>query len=311
MKHKVLMLAVVAAAATASQAQELPSEMARMVRELQAPVALPRLAVESRVTKGAPYSAEAVTEFEQVLSDGNRISRRTVARIFRDSEGRTRREQTNRSPDGKETVSISIVDPVAQASHTLDPEARIAYRSGAVLAGPAIVGPSGMGSGGGARGGGRGGGGGAIGQPPPPPAATATAEVRPRVAPAVVPPEMPGGGAGRGSTAPNKEELGQQVMEGVMVEGTRTTTVIPAGAVGNVKEIRVVSEQWMSVDLGVLVATKHSDPRTGETTYRLTNIVRAEQDRSLFEVPPDYTIQSGGGGRGGRGGGQAPAGIRQ
>jgi hypothetical protein len=316
MKHKVLIFVVVAAAMAAIQAQEQPPpEMRRAVAELQTTVSsFQRLAVESTVTKGAPYSAEAVTEFQQVLSDGNRISRRTVVRIYRDSEGRTRREQTTRTADGKESVSISIVDPVAQASFTLDPESRTAYRSGAtVIAMPTVVSPSGMGSG--ARGGrgAAGGGGGAVG-PAAPPAAVpvtttpATAEGRPRVAPAIVPPEMP-----RSVTGPaniiNKEELGQRLIEGVMADGTRTTTVIPAGAIGNAQDIKIVSEQWMSPDLGVLVGTKHSDPRSGETTYRLTNIIRAEQDRSLFEVPPDYTIQAGrGGGRGGRGGGGgAPA----
>jgi hypothetical protein len=37
--------------------------------------------------------------------------------------------------------------------------------------------------------------------------------------------------------------------------------------------------------------TRHSDPRVGETTYRLANIGRAEPDRSLFQVPSDYTVQ--------------------
>ena len=37
--------------------------------------------------------------------------------------------------------------------------------------------------------------------------------------------------------------------------------------------------------------TKHSDPRSGDTTYRLTNVVQAEPARSLFEVPADYTLK--------------------
>jgi hypothetical protein len=36
------------------------------------------------------------------------------------------------------------------------------------------------------------------------------------------------------------------------------------------------------------VLSRHSDPRFGETTYRLTNIVRGEPDRALFEVPADF-----------------------
>ena len=94
-----------------------------------------------------------------------------------------------------------------------------------------------------------------------------------------------------GDSETTSEDLGQQVIEGVLATGQRTTTVIPAGAIGNVQPIKVVSEQWTSPDLKVLVLTKHSDPRNGDTTYRLSNIVRAEPDRSLFAVPPDYTVK--------------------
>ena len=76
-----------------------------------------------------------------------------------------------------------------------------------------------------------------------------------------------------------------------MPRGTRTTTTIPAGTIGNEQPILIVAEQWFSPDLKVLVMTKHSDPRTGETTYRLTNIVQTEPARSLFEVPADYTLK--------------------
>jgi hypothetical protein len=88
-----------------------------------------------------------------------------------------------------------------------------------------------------------------------------------------------------------REELGQQTIEGVPAVGTRSTTEIAAGAIGNEQPIKIVSEQWYSPELQVLVLTKHSDPRTGETTYRLTGIVRAEPARSLFDIPPDYTLQ--------------------
>ena len=91
-----------------------------------------------------------------------------------------------------------------------------------------------------------------------------------------------------------KEDLGQQNIEGVMATGTRTTTVIPAGEIGNAQEIRIVSEQWFSEDLQVLVMTRHSDPRSGENVYRLQNILRAEPDQTLFSVPTDYTIQQRG-----------------
>jgi hypothetical protein len=137
---------------------------------------------------------------------------------------------------------------------------------------------------GGGGGGGRGGRGGAAAPAAAPPGVIGTAVAPSGVAPARV---------AEGDDQPAKEELGQKAIEGVMAEGTRTTTTIPAGKIGNAQAIRVVSESWFSPDLQVLVMTRHSDPRSGETVYRLTNIIRGEQDRSMFEVPADYTIQEG------------------
>ena len=65
-------------------------------------------------------------------------------------------------------------------------------------------------------------------------------------------------------------------IEGVRAEGTRTTMTIPAGQIGNELPINIVSERWFSPDLKVLVMSRQSDPRFGETTYRLTNLSRAE-----------------------------------
>src|SRR5262249_13726535 len=49
---------------------------------------------EEAVVRGAPYSAEATTTMTQTLADGTRIERTTYTKVFRDSEGRLRREQT-------------------------------------------------------------------------------------------------------------------------------------------------------------------------------------------------------------------------
>src|SRR6185369_9466092 len=88
-----------------------------------------------------------------------------------------------------------------------------------------------------------------------------------------------------------KEQLGKQIIEGVEVEGTRTTVTIPAGDIGNERPIEIVSERWYSPELQLVVMTRHSDPRFGETTYKLTNINRTEPVKSLFEVPPGYTVK--------------------
>lgn len=90
--------------------------------------------------------------------------------------------------------------------------------------------------------------------------------------------------------APEAEKLGTQLIEGVEAEGTRTRFTIPAGQIGNELPIHVVAERWYSSDLKVLVMSRHSDPRFGDTTYRLTNITRFEPPPHLFEIPSDFTI---------------------
>lgn len=274
--------------------------------------AVERMAVESRITPGAPYAAESVTESVQVLSDGNRIARKTMARVYRDSEGRTRREQLSSAGD---VQSVSINDPVAGSTYVLNPADRTAQRNHAFVAvspargrgsvtaartadtGVVAVIPNESGEaarrrevetaavaaagGGGGRGGGSGSGTGSGG--------AAYAVVYPAEGVSLPRIVAPGGFAGGGNVS--REDLGTQVVEGVAATGTRMTTTIAAGAIGNEQPILIVSEQWFSPELKVLVMTKHNDPRTGETTYRLTNIVQTEPARSLFEVPADYTLK--------------------
>jgi hypothetical protein len=258
--------------------------------------------VESRITAGAPYSAEAQTESVQVLADGNRIVKKNTTRIFRDSEGRTRREQMN--SNGADADSINISDPVAGATYVLNPQTRIAFHNGVVIATPsgtamAAVSPGGRGS--------------RISTTRNPDGSVTVtaseiltdAQKREREVQAATV-SAGAGGRGRGGAGgavfpagvprleagqTKREDLGQQTIEGVVATGTRSTTMIPAGAIGNEQPIQIVSEQWFSPDLKVLVLTKHSDPRVGETTYRLTNIIRNEQPRSMFEVPSDYTVR--------------------
>ena len=97
-----------------------------------------------------------------------------------------------------------------------------------------------------------------------------------------------------GSQGGKEESLGQKLIEGVMADGKRVTTTLAAGAIGNQAPITVTSEQWFSPDLEILVMTRHSDPRSGETSYTLTNIIRAEPQAGLFDLPSDYTIVGSG-----------------
>jgi hypothetical protein len=86
------------------------------------------------------------------------------------------------------------------------------------------------------------------------------------------------------------EALGTQMMEGLLVTGSRTTTTIPTGAQGNDRAMVIVNEQWVSKDLRLTLLAKTSDPRTGDRTMRVTSVDRNDPDPSLFEVPADYTV---------------------
>ncbi len=83
----------------------------------------------NKTVKSAPFSATAETEFTQTLANGSKITRKNRALIYRDSEGRTRRDQTlshvgpfATSEDAPQMVFIS--DPVAGTNYMLDPRSR-------------------------------------------------------------------------------------------------------------------------------------------------------------------------------------------
>ncbi len=250
-----------------------------------------------KVVTGAPYSAQAVTESVQTLSDGNRIVNKSTAAVYRDSEGRTRREQTLRAvgafANGGESPQVVFInDPIAGTSYTLDPRTRVARKMPPMHFKFQFKVPAPGEDKGGA----------AVEAPPPYRVEAGRVESR-RV-------EIERGEMGRAEmgikAAPdtqftwgwrdhvsNSESLGKQIVEGVEAEGTRSTVTIPAGEIGNERPIEIVNERWYSPELQTAVMTRHSDPRFGESTYRLTNIDRSEPAKSLFEVPSDYTLKSG------------------
>jgi hypothetical protein len=206
-----------------------------------------------KIIAGAPYSATVTTEMTQVLGDGNRIVNKTTASLARDSQGRTRREETM-GMAGPWQVNgpklVFIEDPTSQTNYVLDPSKQTAM----------VLKLTGFNAAGGEAG--------------------FKVEYE---------------GRGPGGNQPEEvktESLGTQVMEGVSAEGKRVMHTIPAGKIGNTQPIEITSEVWTSPDLQVVVMSKHSDPRFGETTYQLTGIQRAEPDHSLFEIPPGYTVKN-------------------
>jgi hypothetical protein len=214
-----------------------------------------------KVVKGAPFSAVAVSESTQTLADGNHIARKTQTNLYRDSEGRFRKEVTlpaigPLAASGLPHSLVMINDPVAGTNYVLEVEEKIARKL------PAPGHMENIRTEGGPKGG--------------------SGNIGYRTFNA-------------GSEASvKKESLGTQTIDGVSAEGTRYTRTIAVGEIGNEKAITVVSERWYSADLQIEVKSTHSDPRFGETTYTLTNVQRQEPAAALFTVPADYTVKEGG-----------------
>jgi len=278
--------------------------------------------------KGAPFSAEAISENVQTLADGNRIVRRSVTRLYRDSEGRIRREEMPTQLGVPGAVvdiprTVSINDPVAGRRYTLYPKDQTYHettiRSDAELKQRAEemkqrteamkqqrdalrqmsdqdrakreeerskqpgtfidIGPKEA-------------------------AAAQKAEMKKEIENQIekqikvetkmdikVKTEMDQQ-KDQQKDDPNRrvESLGSQNIEGVTAEGARTTTIIPAGKVGNEQPIEVVYEKWYSSELQMIVYSKLTDPRVGVQVYHLTNINRVEQPIYLFQPPSDYRL---------------------
>jgi len=234
--------------------------------------------IDDTPVKGVPFCATVSTEHTQVFGDGNRIHTTDTSSLCRDSAGRTRREASlnlmGAAPEKSGMKMITIVDPVAGFRYVLDPEAKIARKMPL---------PPGL-----AR----------LGHPP------GIAEKADHVM--VLRTEEASSEAGPGSPnvlyrnvfvskgqksdqlPPASENLGDQTIEGIHATGTRITTTIPAGKMGNEQPIVVTSERWYSPELKATVLTKHNDPWSGELKTQFTNVNTSEPDSSLFTVPSDY-----------------------
>jgi len=222
------------------------------------------------VVKNAPYAADIVTETTRALPDGNRIHQTVTAHFCRDSEGRTRREQSLGGLSGLAIAAgqrqvVTINDPVAAVNYALDPAAKTGTRS---VAGQWRAGRM---------------------QPGANTRAPGSSPRRPADQ-AALPPRMHGAAADRNVKT---ESLGRQTIEGVPADGTRNTITIPAGQMGNEQPIQIVTETWYSPDLQTNVLFKRTDPFSGETVTRVSNISRNEPAPSLFQVPADYQITDG------------------
>ena len=253
-----------------------------------------------------------MTENTQSLPDGNRIRNSNTTSYARDGEGRTRREVTiggiGPFSGGATHKTIFIHDPIGRVDYILDPQNKTVRKVILPANGNFKVAADSAGKGNGVV---------AFARRAEAPRERVDVMVeRGPTSPVVMerfpaPPGLmtaqgEGGVAFTRSTAiagvavagsPNSnmktESLGKRIIEGVEAEGTRSVTTIAAGEIGNERPIEIVDETWYSKELEALVYSRHADPRTGETSYRLTNIRRGEQPMDLFEVPVDYKVHEG------------------
>lgn len=257
-------IAILAFAVLAASAQDnvffKGAAEARSITTADGANGLVRFEFEGKTVTGAPYSAQAVTESTQVLADGNRITRKTTSSVARDSMGRTRREQNLDfvgpwATTGKPPTMLLINDPVSGTRYSLNSNSHSAVKmpGGVEMEGKVRMGVR-------------------LKQE-----AEHNASFTVSAAPA-------------SQTPPKVESLGSQTIGGVMAEGKRVTETIPAGRIGNERDINIVSETWYSPDLQTVVMSKNSDPRSGDVVYTLTNITRAEPDPALFQIPADYKV---------------------
>ena len=271
------------AAASLSLAQE-PSQIKDVRVELRHPgpgghgtfqFIAAEAGMPGKTVAGAPYSADSVTETVQILADGTRIVRKNTARLYRDSQGRTRDERTIEalgpwaSSTGATRV-ITITDPVAKEIYVLNEKEKTAdkIKMPDLSAAPKIAGERHFN----------------VMTAPPPGALAGGVMVNQRV--------MIYRRDDNSANAKD-EDLGKQTLEGLEVEGKRLTHTIPANEIGNDRPLVTTVEHWTSPALQVLVRGLTKDPQFGETSYRLANISRAEPAKSLFQIPSGYTIKEG------------------
>jgi hypothetical protein len=224
---------------------------------------------------GRPFSAEQVNEQVRTLADKTHITQTThKIMLYRDAAGRTRIELSFLPPLGAVKVPspnfIMITDSVAGYSYILNQHEHVAQR---MAWPPGARRTSNTGS--------------------APSSTTTDASQLQRSANSMLT-----NASAAASTTPSaqphpemaEQSLGTRVIEGINAEGTRTTITYPGGSLGNDRPLTVISETWISPELKVTVLLKTSDPQNGDTITKLTNIVQAEPDPLLFQIPADYSV---------------------
>lgn len=219
--------------------------------------------------RGTPFSAEVQVETIWPLRDGGTTMRKTTYLIYRDGQGRTRRDlmpdQTMAAAADNRPRKSIINDPVASSRYLLDHRTSSARQVPSVDGNdmdsqPNVVQPTVRGT--------------------APGFVNLSAQNSQVSKPAVSRKQVK-----------QQEQLGQREIGGVIAEGTRFVRTISLGASGKEKPIEITTEEWYSVELQTIVAITISDPRFGRSEYRLVNIVRGDPSPTLFVIPEAYKVK--------------------
>lgn len=214
-----------------------------------------------RTVTGLPFTATFSSQSSQTLPDGNHITHNSSGNIARDSQGRTRRDVTLPGIRGL-AASGQNAPHVVMINDPVAGTHFVLHPDQKTADSPAFHGKGGRAKGMARRHGGE-------------------AEAW----------------AGKNADQVTSSSLGTQTIGGVVAEGTRITRTIPAGEIGNEKPIQIVTERWYSSDLQTVVMVKRTDPLHGDSSFQLTEIQRSEPAATLFQVPPDYTVNTAPAGR--------------
>ena len=279
-----LFLLVVAAAAQTDSAPPLMRALPDfgMLQAKASMVSVRSEIMDAEPVKGSPFCATISTEHTQNFADGNRIHTTDSSAMCRDSEGRMRRESSlmllGPAAQNPPSKLITIIDPVAGFRYVIDPNVKVA-RKMPLAPPPGAADPKQV------RGA-------AVRDAAPGPGNVMFYQGAGAVGPDVIGSQVVIRKSGQAEKEPdsNTENLGDQTIDGIHATGTRVTTTISAGKMGNDQPMVITSERWYSPELKATVMTKHNDPWAGELKTQFTNVNTSEPDPSLFTVPSDYKV---------------------
>jgi hypothetical protein len=203
--------------------------------------------------EGEPYAALFKTTTVQTLADGTTVTRFVrEQRFVRDAQGRTRDETIMSVVGVKRTLNVNIMDPIARGAIMLTPSEKEAR----VMR---------------------------FAEPKP-----LTEEEKAQQAEARA--KRLAARAARVASGVEPEALPERTIDGLVAEGERTVRVIAVGEIGNDRELRVVTETWVSQELRIILEQTVDDPVYGKSTMVASELERSAPDPVMFQVPEGYKV---------------------